>query len=29
MDAVARDGFVETLEQEQRPLHDVLQHYGF
>ena len=29
MDAVARDGFVETLEQGQRPLHDVLQHYGF
>ena len=29
MDAVVRDGFVETLEQEQRPLHGVLQHYGF
>ena len=29
MDAVVRDGFVETLEQEQQVLHDVLQHYGF
>lgn len=29
MDAVVRDGFVETLEQEQRQLHEVLQHYGF
>ena len=29
MDAVARVGFVETLEQEQRPLDDVLQHSGF
>lgn len=29
MDAVVRDGFVETLGQEQRGLHEVLQHYGF
>lgn len=29
MDAAVRDGFVETLEAEQRGLHDVLQHYGF
>jgi CRP/FNR family transcriptional regulator len=29
MDAVVRDGFVVTLGLEQRPLHDVLQHYGF
>jgi CRP/FNR family transcriptional regulator len=29
MDAVVRDGFVETLEHEQRLRHDVLQHYGF
>ena len=29
MDAVARDGFVETLGQQQRALHEVLQRYGF
>ena len=29
MDAVVRDGFVETLEQAQRLQHEVLQHYGF
>lgn len=29
MDAVVRDGFVETLEQEQQALHEVFQHYGF
>ena len=29
MDALARDGFVETLGQEQRQRHAVLQHYGF
>jgi CRP/FNR family transcriptional regulator len=29
MDAVVRDGFVESLEQGQQPLHGVLQHYGF
>ena len=29
MDAVVRDGFVETLEQEQQSLHEVLRHYGF
>ena len=29
MDAVVRDGFVETLEEEQRLHHEVLQHYGF
>lgn len=29
MDAVVRDGFAETLEQDLQKLHDVLQHYGF
>jgi CRP/FNR family transcriptional regulator len=29
MDAVVRDGFVETLEKEQQLRHHVLQHYGF
>jgi CRP/FNR family transcriptional regulator len=29
MDAAVRDGFVETLQEEQRQLHEVLQHYGF
>ena len=29
MDAAVRDGFVETLHEEQRRLHEVLQHYGF
>jgi CRP/FNR family transcriptional regulator len=29
MDAVVRDGFVDTLEQEQQLRHHVLQHYGF
>lgn len=29
MDAVVRDGFVETLQEEQRQLHEVLQYYGF
>ena len=29
MDAVVRDGFVETLEPEQQVLHEVLQNYGF
>ena len=29
MDAVARDRFVETLVEEQKALHEVLQHYGF
>ena len=29
MDAVVRDGFVETLREEQQRLHAVLQHYGF
>ena len=29
MDAVVRDGFVETLNAQQRCLHEVLQHYGF
>ncbi len=29
MDAVVRDGFVETLEQGQQRLHGVLQRYGF
>ena len=29
MDAVVRDGFAKTLEQEQQLLHEVLQHYGF
>ena len=29
MDAVVRDGFVETLEPEQQLRHHVLQHYGF
>jgi CRP/FNR family transcriptional regulator len=29
MDAAVRDGFVETLQEEQQGLHEVLQHYGF
>lgn len=29
MDAVVRDGFVETLDKEQQALHEVLRHYGF
>ena len=29
MDAPVRDGFVETLLEEQQSLHEVLQHYGF
>lgn len=29
MDAAVRDDFVETLYEEQRCLHEVLQHYGF
>lgn len=29
MDAVVRDGFVETLELEQQRLHATLRHYGF
>lgn len=29
MDAAVRDGFVETLREEQQGLHEVLQHYGF
>lgn len=29
MDALVRDGFVETLERGLQGLHDVLQHYGF
>ena len=29
MDAAVRDGFAETLNEERRRLHEVLQHYGF
>jgi CRP/FNR family transcriptional regulator len=29
MDVAVRDGFVETLQEEQQRLHEVLQHYGF
>ncbi len=29
MDALVRDGFVDTLEQKLHGLHEVLQHYGF
>lgn len=29
MDAVVRDGFLDTLGQQQQPLHRVLRHYGF